>query len=50
MPPTHCPAQPHIHKKNTGSLFVDGSGGPDANILPFFNEEIREEHSQNINK
>ena len=46
MPSTHCPAQPHIHKKNTGSLFVDGSGGPDANILPFiiiimvFNEEI----------
>ena len=27
----------HIHKKNTtGSLFVDGSGGPDTNILPFF--------------
>lgn len=27
----------HIHKKdNTGSLLVDGSGGPDTSILPLF--------------
>lgn len=35
--PTTIVQHNYIHKKNTtGSLFVDGSGGPDTNILPFF--------------